>query len=117
MFDATIYPGYAVIDVPVDADSQRSFGYYYDGDWQDWTGKGKATEERFDLSRIDGRTVAILVRKVSRKVEDATTYVIVNSRGRDEGVCLSAYATNDFSETAYIDARCNGEVVLTYVSE
>ena len=30
----------------MDADTQRSFGYYYDGDWQDWSGKGKATEER-----------------------------------------------------------------------
>ena len=117
VFGATIYPGYAVIEVPVDADSQRSFGYYYDGDWQDWTGKGKATEERFDLSRIDGSTLASLVRKVSRKVEDPTTYVIVNSPGRDEGVCFSAYATNEFTETAYIDARCNGEVVFTYVSE
>ncbi len=117
VFGATIYPGYAVVEVPVDADSQRSFGYYYDGDWQDWTGKGTATEERFDLSRIDGTTLASLVRKVSRKVEDPTTYVIVNSRGRDEGVCFSAYATNEFTETAYIDARCNGEVVFTYVSE
>lgn len=117
VFGATIYPLYAVMEVPVDADSQRSFGYYYDGDWQDWTGKGKATEERFDLSRIDGRTVATLVKKVGRKVEDATTYVLVNSRGGDEGVCLSAYATNDFIETAYIDARCDGEVVFSYVSE
>ena len=117
VFGATIYPGYAVIEVPVDADSQRSFGYYYDGDWQDWTGRGKATEDRFDLSRIDGRTVAALVRKVRTKIEDPTTYVLVNSRGGDEGVCLSAYATNDFTETAYIDARCNGKVVFEYVSE
>ena len=117
VFGATIYAEYAVMDVPVDADSQRSFGYYYDGDWQDWGGKGKATEERFDLSRIDGSTVAALVRKVRAKIEDPTTYVIVNSQGRDEGVCFSAYATNDFTETAYIDARCDGEVVFTYVSE
>ena len=117
VFGATIYAEYAVVEVPVDADSQRSLGYYYDGGWQDWTGKGKATEERFDLSRIDGRTVAALVRRVRTKIEDPTTYVIVNSQGRDEGVCLSAYATNDFTETAYIDARCNGDVVFTYVSE
>jgi hypothetical protein len=117
VFGATIYPGYAVIEVPVDADSQRSFGYYYDGDWQDWTGKGKATQERLDLGQIDGSTVASLVRKVARKVEDPTTYVIVNARGRDQGVCLSAYATNDFTETAYLDARCDGTVVFSYVSE
>ena len=52
------------------------------------------------------------------RVEDPTSsYVIVNSQGRDEGVCLSAYATNDFSETAYLDARCNGKVVFSYASE
>jgi hypothetical protein len=117
VFGATIYPGYAVIEVPVDADSQRSFGYYYDGDWQDWTGKGKATQERLDFGAIDGATVASLVRKVARKIEDPTTYVIVNARGRDQGVCLSAYATNDFTETAYLDARCDGTVVFSYVSE
>ncbi len=118
VFGATIYPGYAVVEVPVDADSQRSFGYYYDGDWRDWTGKGKATEERFDLSRIDGSTVARLMKKVQTLVDDPTsTYVIVNSQGRDEGVCLSAYASNDFTETAYLDARCNGTVVFEYVSE
>ena len=42
VFNATIYQGYAVIEVPVDGDSQRSFGYYFDGGWQEWTGKGTA---------------------------------------------------------------------------
>ena len=50
-------------------------------------------------------------------VEDPTSsYVIVNSLGREEGVCLSAYASNEYNETAYLDARCDGTVVRTYVS-
>ncbi len=117
VFSATIYPGYAVIEVPVDADSQRSYGWYFNGDWDEWTGKGTADEERFELDRISGRTVAALVDEVRGTIEDpSASYVLVNSPGRDDGVCLSAYASNDYSETAYLDARCDGTVVFRYPS-
>ena len=118
VFTATVYDGYAVVEVPVGDQGQRSFGYYFDGDWQDWTGRGTAEEERFDLARIDGAVVQRLVRRVRSRIEDPTAaYVLVNSPGREEGVCLSAYATNDVSATAYLDARCDGKVVFSYASE
>jgi hypothetical protein len=117
VFGATIYPGYAVVDVPVDARSQRSFGYYYDGGWSDWTGSGTAPGDRLELDQIDGATVEGLVREVEQLVQDpAASYVIVNARGGEDGVCLSAYAMNEYDETAYLDATCSGKVVRTYVS-
>lgn len=117
VFNAVVYPGYAVIEVPVDAESQRSYGWYYDGEWDEWTGTGKADEDRFELDEVSGRTVGSLVKEARGLVEDPdTSYVIVNSQGRAEDVCLSAYASNEYGETAYLDARCDGTVVRTYVS-
>ena len=117
VFTATIYPGYAVVDVPVDGRSQRSSSYYYDGRWQEWTGSGTHDQGRFELDRLDGSTVATLLKKVTRLVEDpSSSYVLVNPRGRDAGVCLSAYALNEFEKTAYLDARCDGTVVRRYTS-
>ncbi|HEX6148881.1 DUF1707 SHOCT-like domain-containing protein [Nocardioides sp.] len=117
VFSAVVYPGYAVIEVPVDEQSQRSYGWYFDGDWDEWTGKGTADEERFDLDEINGRTLAALVKEARGLVEDPnTSYVIVNAAGRPDGVCMSAYASNEYGETAYLDARCDGTVVRTYVS-
>ena len=117
VFNAVIYPGYAVIEVPVDDLSRRSYGWYYNGEWDEWTGKGRADEDRFELDEVSGRTVGSLVSEARGLVEDPnTSYVIVNSSGREEGVCLSVYASNEHSETAYLDARCDGTVVRTYVS-
>jgi hypothetical protein len=117
VFNATIYPGYAVVEVPVDDSSQRAYGWYYDGAWSDWTGRGTAEEQRLDLADLDGAVVAATLKKVARKIEDpAAMYVLVNPAGRAEGVCLSAYANNEFDETAYVDATCEGKVVFRYSS-
>jgi hypothetical protein len=117
VFNAVIYPSYAVVEVPEDQKSQRSFGWYYNGEWDEWTGKGTAEEERFELDEINGRTLAALVKEARGLVEKPTTsYVIVNALGRDHGVCMSVYAGNEHAETAYLDARCDGTVVRTYVS-
>jgi hypothetical protein len=106
-----------VVEVPEDDRSQRSFGWYYNGEWDEWTGKGTAEEERFELDRINGRTLTELVKEARGLVDEPTTsYVIVNSLGRDQGVCMSVYASNEHAETAYLDARCDGTVVRTYVS-
>lgn len=117
VFDATVYPRYAVVEVPVDEAGERSYGWYYDGAWQKWTGRGAAQTERFDLADLDGKVVASVLRKAGKLVEEPTsTYVLVSSLGRDAGTCFSAYATNDDGETAYVDATCEGKVVRRYVS-
>jgi hypothetical protein len=117
VFNATIYPGYAVVEVPVDDSSQRAFGWYYDGTWQEWTGSGTAEEQRLDLADLDGDVVAGTLKKVARRIDDPdATYVLVNPAGREQGVCLSAYANNELDETAYVNATCDGEIVFRYSS-
>ena len=48
--------------------------------------------------------------------EPTSSYVLVGTLGREAGTCFSAYATNDYGETAYVDATCEGKVVRRYVS-
>ena len=117
VFTATIYAGYALIEVPVDAQSQRSFGYHYDGRLQELTERGTSDQERLELDRIDGTTVATLMKRVNRLVQDPTSsYLLVNAPGQEAGVCLSAYALNEGKDTAYLDARCDGSIVRRYTS-
>lgn len=112
IFGATIYPGYAIVEVPVDGSSQRSVSYYYDGDWEEWGGSGTALTDRFDLLDLDGRALKGLVGKV--RVEDPDTwYALVNAPGRGRRVCVSVYASNEYDETSHVDATCDGDVVFT----
>ncbi len=112
VYGATIYPGYAIVEVPVGGRSQRSVSYYYDGDWEDWGGSGTAMTDRFDLIDLDGRALKALVGQV--QVEDPDTwYALVNSPGRGKRVCVSVYASNEYDESSYVDATCDGDVVFT----
>lgn len=114
---ATVHPRHATLEVPDGKSAHGSVGWYYDGTWRKWTGRGSSRGERIDLAELDGAVVAATVRKARRQVEAPTsTYVLVGAPGRDRGTCLSAYATNDDDQTAYVDATCDGTVVRRHVS-
>ena len=122
VFRAVVYPGYAVVAVPVDATSQREQSYYWDGDLDDGGSKGTATQARTDLADVDAHVVGNAVTRAKRLVEDATTwYVVVAGPGTtagadDRGTTVTAYASNDFSESASVELALDGTVVARYVS-
>lgn len=114
ILSAIVYPTHAVVERPVGlgGGGQRYESWAYDGEWQELAPGGPPADRTFDLARLDGRVVADTLAKVRRRVEDPTaTYVLVNARGRNPRVCFSAYAADD-AGAAYVDARCNGKVVL-----
>ncbi|MDP2773945.1 MAG: hypothetical protein Q8O61_10340, partial [Nocardioides sp.] len=117
---AVIYPGYASLDLPAEPTGKRAFNYYYDGELGE-PRKGQSTDERFDLARIDPAVMTKLVRQAKKTlVEDPTSwYVIISKPGPpfDNGAWFSAYASNDFSESGYLQATLDGTVVNRYVSE
>ena len=115
VFSATLYPGYAYMEVPAEPTGQRMYRYYWDGDLEQ-QGKGKATQtERMDLTTIRVDVIERLLERINRRVEDATSnYVIAHAPGpTDEGAALYAYASNDFSEGGYISATIDGKVIRT----
>ena len=120
VFSAVIYPEYASLEVPAEATGKRAYSYFYNGELND-PSKGRATFERFDLAQIDPAVMIKLVNKAKNTlVEDPTTwYVIIRKPAPpfDTGGWFSVYATNEFSESGYLEARLDGTIINKYVSE
>jgi hypothetical protein len=118
VFDVVLYPEYAVVDVPADKTSKRSYSYYFDGDLRR-TSQGTTDDTRFDLSTIDPTVLVRLFKKAKTDlVEDPTTvYAIISQPGEfDNGAWFSIYATNAFSETGYFTADKSGKILQTIVT-
>ncbi len=112
-FRLVLYPDYAVVDVPVDRSSQRSHGWYFDGDWSEFGGKGTSTEERFSVDQVDGSVVAQGIQLARDNVDEPSAwYVIIEAPDTDFGdTCLTAYASNDYQESFFVRLTCDGTVV------
>lgn len=117
-FDATLYGSYGSVTVPEDRTSRRERRLYWDGELHDDDSVGTASGGRVDLADVDGATLVRLLSRVTRLVEDPTsTYVIVRGSFEKDGEPeLLAYATNDYSETAYLSAGLDGTINRRYVS-
>jgi hypothetical protein len=119
VFEANLYPEYASLGVPAEPTGQRALSYFYNGELAE-PSKGRSSYERFDLARIDPQVMLRLVQKAKRLVEDPTSwYVIIRKPGPpfDNGAWFSAYASNEFSESGYLQATLDGTIVNRYVSE
>lgn len=111
-FGAVLYPTYAVVELPVDATTQRETFNYWDGHvLRDQSSKSTSAVERFDLSSVDPAVVVRLIKKVRRLADDPTSWYAVVRAPDDSGVMIWAYATNEYNETVYVAARRNGKVV------
>lgn len=119
-FRAVIYPRHASLDLPAERSGQRAHSYFYDGELGQ-PSKGRSTNKRFDLATIDPAVMTRLMRKAkSTLVENPTAwYVVIERPGPpfDNGGWFTAYATNDFNETGYLEASLDGIIVNRYVSE
>jgi len=114
VFSLSMYPDYAVVDVPTESTGTRYIGYRFDGDLVE-TFKNKSTDDRrFDLRDLDVEVLQKVLADARKLVEDPTSnYVIVRPPYTDNA-WISAYATNDFSETGYLTATLNGKIVMEY---
>lgn len=114
-FSAVLYPTYAVVELPVDAKTQREEYWYWDG--EELTNndtKSTSSFPRTDLAEIDAALIVDLVEQVQTKVEDPTSwYAIVRAPDSDRAV-VWAYASNEYNESEYIGARRDG--TITYDS-
>ena len=81
-FEAVIYPGYAVLTLPVDPTSQREDRWYWDGELDSLDSKGTSSYERLDLASDPS-----------------------------DGASIRVYASNEYSESAYLSAEPDGTIV------
>jgi hypothetical protein len=112
VFDANLYPGYAVVNVPAKEGTTRADGYYWDGGLDDWT-KGNSDKEAFDLAEIDGSLLDDMCATVEALVEAPDDcYILVSKPAPGSaGAWFSAYVSNDYSETAWVGFALEGDEV------
>ena len=112
VFGATLYPRYAVLQVPEKETGKRYRSYYWDGRTLEAnTIKSTSDAPRIDLESVDPDVMITLVEDVRGRVEDVTTwYANINSIAT-EGPRLSAYASNEYGEGAYLVATLQGEII------
>jgi len=113
---AVIYPDYASVTAPYLPDhpgDERELSYYWDGELAE-PSKGTSDEETFDLADVDSAVLDGLCPQVERLVEDPTTcYLIIEKPAADDETpaWISAYASNEFNQTAWIGFGLDGTVV------
>lgn len=115
VFSATLYPRYAVLSVPEQPTGKRYRSYFWDGRTLVANdSKSTSTDPRLDLASVDAGVMINLLENVRGRVEDPTSwYVSIDSIATD-GPRMSVYASNEYSEGAYIVATLQGEI--TYES-
>jgi hypothetical protein len=112
VFDATLYPAYAVLQLPVDRETSRQSYYYWDGRKLKANDVfGKSSNPRLDLSTVNAEAMLRLSHRVRRIVEEPTSwYVILRAPDSDKAV-MYAYASNKFSEGGYLSADADGKQI------
>ena len=112
VFEAVLYPGYAVVGVPVDPTSEREHSFYWDGDLEETGTKTTTGYTRFDLADIDPDVVVSVVDQARAKVENPQSwYSIVRAPGEsDNDTWIWGYATNEYGESGYLGSDKAGTI-------
>lgn len=115
VFRAVVYPEYAVVDVPVAANDERQISYYWDGGLSEST-KGTSDDEVFDLTVVDAAQFDGMCDEVSALIDDPGNCYLIIEKPDDTfpdraEAWVSAYVSNDFSQSAYINYDLEGKEV------
>ncbi|HWI44144.1 MAG TPA: hypothetical protein VNS81_11025 [Nocardioides sp.] len=112
VFEAVIYPKYAVVDVPLKKGDERQISYYWDGNLSE-SSKSTSDDVPFDLASIDGAVLGSLCHQARSLVEDPGTCYLIIRRPRADSPdgWLWAYTSNDFSQGGYINYDLRGNEV------
>jgi hypothetical protein len=117
----TMYPDYAVVQVPQDG-KRRHAGFLYrrDDGWQDFGGISAnfPGSDTVDLQALDVPALMHNIGKARRTlgVEDiSTTYVNLDYRPQsDEAPNVNIYVSNEYNESGYLATRLDGTVERAY---
>lgn len=112
VFDATLYPTYAVLDLPTGPKGRAETSWFWNGTLLSQQMQGVSEYPRIDLATIDP---AVLVQLVERArtdlVKDPTTvYVVVRAESGNRKGPLIAHATNALSRSGRLTATRDGRI-------
>lgn len=115
VFQAVVYPRYAVLSVPEGPKGKRHSSWYWNGrDLTQQDSKSTSTSPRITLNSVSPDVLITLVEEVKSRVEDPDGWYAVIDSIPTQGPRLLVYASNDYDETAYVIATLQGEI--TYES-
>jgi hypothetical protein len=111
VFEAVLYPTYAVGSLPLDTATQRDASFSWDGALEIRDERTTSPYARIDLGSLDPAVILRLVDRARGRVDEPTSwYATVRAPvGRDRAV-IGAYASNEAGETAYVGATGTGRV-------
>jgi hypothetical protein len=118
VFELSVFKGYAVVYLPTESSGKRYISYRFDGNLEEFSKGTQSEDVRFDLEDVDAAVLRDLAAKARRLVEEPTSsYVIVRASlppfGNGEAEVL-AYASNDFSESGYLEATLDGRITARH---
>lgn len=114
VFDAVLYPTYAVGSLPLDTATQRDASFSWDGALEIRDERTTSPYARIDLRTVDPAVILRLLERARARVDDPTAWyaTVRAAAGRDPAV-IGAYASNAAGETAYVGATRVGRVTST----
>ena len=116
VFDATIYPRYAVVYIPEEATGKRYQYSYWDGRTLSANdSKSTSDDPRFDMEAVDPQVIIDLVENVRGRIEDPNGWYASITTTVAAEPQIAVYANNEYGEGAYILATLDGQI--TYESE
>jgi hypothetical protein len=110
VFNAVLYPRYAVLEVPTGT-NQRYEDFYWDGELSLNDIKGTTDAEQLDLRLVDPEQVIEMLNLVRGRLDAPTSWYVIVADRTDQDPQMTAYASNEFGESTYIAEDLSGNVV------
>jgi hypothetical protein len=111
VYSAVLYPRYAVVEVPTGTNN-RYQNFYWDGvtlELEDI--KGTTDDAQIDLSLVDPQQIVDMLTTVRDRMDTPTSWYAIIDDSFGSGAQISAYASNDFSESTYLIEGLDGTVI------
>jgi hypothetical protein len=110
-FSAVIYPRYAVLEVPTGTNN-RYQDFYWNGEELELQDiKGTTDDGQVDLSLVDPQQLVDMLNTVRDRMDTPTSWYVVIGDSFGAEPQISAYASNDFSESTYLIEGLDGTVI------
>lgn len=112
VFDAVLYPGYAVLSVPTGS-GREARSYYWNGSLRAQDHRSLAVHPSFDLGAVDARVVLRAMRRAQRLVPGSTpSYALLRADG--SGYTIAGYASAGSGASGHVTLSADGTVVAEY---
>ncbi len=110
-FTAVLYPRYASLQVPTGT-NDRYQNFYWNGEELELQDiKGTTDDVQVDLSLVDPQQVVGMLETVRGRMDNPENWYVIISDSFGAGPQISAYASNDFSESTVLTQSFDGTVL------